>query len=40
VFRFACDKKLRAAVMDFAGDSRHDNPWAALDFPPEAGHLR
>jgi transposase len=29
VFRFACDKKLRAAVMDFAGDSRHDNPWAA-----------
>jgi transposase len=28
VFRFACDKKLRAAVMDFAGDSRHDNPWA------------
>ena len=24
VFRFACDKK-RAAVMDFAGDSRHDN---------------
>ena len=29
MFRFACDKKLRAAVMDFAGDSRHDNPWAA-----------
>jgi hypothetical protein len=29
VFRFACDKKLRAAVMDFAGDSRHDNPWTA-----------
>ena len=29
VFRFACDKKLRAAVMDFAGDLRHDNPWAA-----------
>ena len=29
VFRFACDKKLRAAVLDFAGDSRHDNPWAA-----------
>jgi len=29
VFRFACDKKLRAAVMDFAGDSHHDNPWAA-----------
>jgi transposase len=28
-FRFACDKKLRNAVMDFAGDSRHANPWAA-----------
>jgi transposase len=28
-FRFACDKKLRQAVMDFAGDSRHANPWAA-----------
>jgi transposase len=28
-FRWACDKKLRAAVMDFAGDSRHASPWAA-----------
>jgi transposase len=28
-FRYACDKKLRRAVMDFAGDSRHANPWAA-----------
>jgi transposase len=28
-FRFACDKQLRNAVMDFAGDSRHANPWAA-----------
>ena len=28
-FRFACDKKLRQAVMDFAGDSRRANPWAA-----------
>jgi transposase len=28
-FRFACDKKLRQAVMDFAGDSRQANPWAA-----------
>jgi transposase len=28
-FRFACDKKLRNAVMDFAGDSRHANAWAA-----------
>ena len=29
MFRFACDKKLRAAVMDFASDPVHDNPWAA-----------
>lgn len=28
-FRFACDKKLRNAVMDFAADSRRANPWAA-----------
>lgn len=28
-FRWACDKKLRAAVMDFAADSRHASPWAA-----------
>lgn len=28
-FRWACDKKLRHAVMDFAGDSRHASPWAA-----------
>lgn len=28
-FRWACDKKLRDAVMDFAGDSRHASPWAA-----------
>ena len=28
-FRYACDKKLRNAVMDFAGDSRLANPWAA-----------
>lgn len=28
-FRWACDKKLRAAVMDFAGDSRRASPWAA-----------
>ncbi len=27
-FRWACDKKLRDAVMDFAGDSRHASPWA------------
>jgi transposase len=28
-FRWACDKNLRDAVCDFAGDSRHTNPWAA-----------
>jgi len=28
-FRWACDKQLRDAVVDFAGDSRHANPWAA-----------
>lgn len=28
-FRWACDKKLRDALTDFAGDSRHASPWAA-----------
>jgi transposase len=28
-FRWAVDKQLRDAVCDFAGDSRHKNPWAA-----------
>jgi transposase len=28
-FRWAADKQLRDAVTDFAGDSRHTNPWAA-----------
>ena len=28
-FRWACDKQLRDAVTDFAGDSHHANPWAA-----------
>jgi transposase len=28
-FRYACDKKLRDALMDFAADSRFDNEWAA-----------
>ncbi|HEX7148743.1 MAG TPA: IS110 family transposase [Actinomycetota bacterium] len=28
-FRWACDKKPRAAVVDFADDSRHASPWAA-----------
>jgi transposase len=27
-FRWACDKNLRDAVTDFAGDSRRANPWA------------
>ncbi|ANS31379.1 transposase [Rhodococcus opacus] len=27
-FRWAADKQLRDAVTDFAGDSRHSNPWA------------
>jgi len=28
-FRYACDKKLRDALIDFADDSRFANPWAA-----------
>ena len=28
-FRWAVDKQLRDAICDFAGDSRHSNPWAA-----------
>ena len=28
-FRWACDKQLRDAVCDFAGDSRRAKPWAA-----------
>jgi transposase len=28
-FRWACDKKLRNAIIDFADDSRHGSPWAA-----------
>jgi len=28
-FRWACDKRLREAVMDFAADSRHASAWAA-----------
>jgi transposase len=27
-FRWAADKKLRDALCDFAGDSRHANAWA------------
>jgi transposase len=29
MFRWSCSKKLRAAVMDFANDSRMSDPWAA-----------
>lgn len=28
-FRWGCNKQLRDAICDFAGDSRHANPWAA-----------
>jgi transposase len=28
-FRWGADKQLRDAICDFAGDSRHANPWAA-----------
>lgn len=28
-FRWACDIQLRAALIDFADDSRHASPWAA-----------
>ncbi|WP_298993306.1 IS110 family transposase [uncultured Pseudokineococcus sp.] len=28
-FRWGADKQLRDAITDFAGDSRHTNPWAA-----------
>jgi len=28
-FRWGCNKQLRDALCDLAGDSRHDNPWAA-----------
>jgi transposase len=28
-FRWACDNKLRNALIDFADDSRHASPWAA-----------
>jgi transposase len=28
-FRWACDKQLRDAVTDFAGDTRHASLWAA-----------
>ena len=37
-FPWACDKQLRDAVFDFAGDSRHANPWAADLYARARGH--
>jgi transposase len=31
-FRYACDKKLRNALINFADDSRHASPWAAKTY--------
>lgn len=28
-FHWAVDRQLRGAIIDFAGDSHHANPWAA-----------
>jgi transposase len=39
-FRWACDKKLRAAVIDFADDSRHASPWAAKVYADALGRTR
>lgn len=49
-FGWAVDKQLRDAICDFAGDSRHKNPWAANlytqararghDHPPRSPHPR
>lgn len=36
-FRWSCDKQLRDAVTDFAGDSRHANAWAK-DLYTQARH--
>ena len=35
-FRWGADKQLRDAICDFAGDSRHANPWAADLYPAPA----
>jgi len=37
-FRWSADKQLRDAVTDFAGDSRHANPWAANVYNRATGH--
>jgi transposase len=39
-FRWACDKKLRNAVIDFADDSRHASPWAAHVYAQALGRTR
>lgn len=36
-FRWACDKKLRNAVIDFADDSRQSSPWAAAIYARAIG---
>jgi transposase len=36
-FRWACDKKLRNALVDFADDSRHASPWAARVYADAIG---
>jgi transposase len=37
VFRWSCNKKLRAAVMDFANGSRMADPWAAAIYAAAIG---
>lgn len=37
VFRWSCNKKLRAAVMDFANGSRMADPWAAAIYAKAVG---
>jgi transposase len=39
-FRWACDKKLRAALIDFADDSRRASPWAAHVYAQALGRTR
>jgi transposase len=37
-FRWAADKKLRNALIDFADDSRHASPWAAQTYNDAITH--
>ena len=37
-FRWGADRQLRDAICDFAGDSRHANPWAADLYARTRGH--